>query len=337
MARTSARGAPQDGRGRTAQAPSHIPARGWWDVLMRVKDETSDDNLSIIAAGVAFHWLFALFPALVALVSIYGLVADPADVERHLGATSGLLPGDVQKIIGEQLHSLTGSSQTTLGVSLLFSVLVALWSATKGASALMTGLNVVYDEDEKRGFFKTTLVSLALTAGLILFVVVALALVAVLPAVMGLIGLEAVTRTLLQWLRWPLLAAFVALGLAAVYRYAPSRDEPKWRWVSWGSVLATVLWLVASAGFSFYVSNFASYNETYGSMGGIIVMLMWLFITAYVILLGGELNAELEHQTAEDTTSGQPQPMGQRNAEMADTVGEEKSMPGFIERRTGRR
>ncbi|MBW7849679.1 MAG: YihY/virulence factor BrkB family protein [Rhodospirillales bacterium] len=310
----------QHPRGRSAERPTEIPLRGWWDIFWRVKRETGRDNLSIVAAGVAFHAIFALFPALAAIVSLYGLVADPAEVERQLGLLEGVVPADVHRLIGDQLNALATTSGTALSLSLAFSVLLALWSATRGTNAIIAAANIVFEEEEKRGFFKLTAVSLALTLGGVLFAVTALIFVAVLPAVVGLLDLGGLGRLIISLVRWPILGLLVIVGLGLVYRYAPSRETAKWRWVSWGAVTATLLWLIASILFSLYVANFGSYNETYGSMGAVIVLLAWLYVSAYVVLIGAELDAEMERQTARDTTTGEVRPMGHRGARMADTA-----------------
>lgn len=309
-------------RGREAERPSEIPAPGWKDVLVRTKREVKNDNISIVAAGVAFYAFLAIFPALAALIAIYGLVADPADVQRQAEPLTGAVPGGVQELMREQMARLAGESGRSLGLGALFGILVALWSANKGTSALVTALNIAYDEEEKRGFFRKTATTLGLTVGGVFFGALAVGLVVVIPALLGRVGLGNIAATLIQWLRWPMLAAAVLFALAVVYRYGPSRDRPQWRWVSWGSVVATALWLLASAGFSFYVSRFGSYNETYGSVAAIAILLFWFFLSAYIVILGAELNAEMEHQTARDTTAGRPQPRGRRGAYAADTVGE---------------
>lgn len=312
---------PQARRGRSATRPREIPAKGWRDVLFRIKDQLSKDKLTIVSAGVAFYALFAFVPALTALVSIYGLIADPADVQQQLSALSGFMPAEAQALLNDQLKTITAHSQTALGAGVAGSILLAIWGATKGLKTLMEALNVVYDEEEKRGFLKLNAIALLLTLGAVLLGVLAIGLVVALPALLGNLGLGSGARAWIAFLRWPLLAFFVMLGLAVVYRYGPSRSEPRWHWVSWGAVVATVLWIVASLGFSYYVSNFSSYNETYGSLGAVVIFLMWLFITAFIVLLGAELNAEMEHQTRADTTEGGRQPLGQRGAYVADTVG----------------
>ncbi len=311
-------------RGRLAERPQEIPAPGWRDVILRVWDQVSHLNLSMVAAGVAFYGLLAIFPALAAAVSIYGLVADPAEVERQVGVLSGVLPQEAAGLITGQLHRIAATSSNALSVGLLAGVLLALWSAASGVKALITALNVTYDESEKRGFLRLNAVALLLTLGAIVFAVLSLALIVALPALLsnlGIGGLGEIGRFVVSALRWPLLALVILFGLAVLYRYGPSRDQPQWRWVSWGATVATVLWLVASALFSFYVSNFGNYNKTYGSIGAVVILLMWFYITAFIVLLGATLNAEMEHQTKKDTTEGRPEPMGKRRAHMADTLG----------------
>jgi membrane protein len=311
----------QPGRGRQADQPHEIPARGWWDILWRVKDEMSKDNLSVLAAGVGFYSLLAIFPALAAAVSIYGLVFDPHGVEHQLSMVIGLIPEDARQIITDQLSAITNQPRQSLGFSLIFTLLFALWSASAAVQTLMTGLNVVYDEPERRGFISFHAMALILTVGVIVFGLIALSLIAALPAALKFVGLPKQVETTLLLVRWPLLAVAVIFALAVLYRFGPSREKPRWAWVSWGAVVATILWLAVSIAFSFYVSNFGSYNQTYGALGAVVVLLMWFYFTGYVILMGGELNAEMEHQTAKDTTDRRGAPLGQRDAQMADTVG----------------
>ncbi len=313
-----------EARGRTAGRPSHIPWAGWKDIAFRVKDEVSEDNLSIIAAGVAFHAMLALFPALAAVVSIYGLMVSPGEVEQQIAGLTGMLPAQAQEILRTQLHSVASAGGGTLGWTLVFSVLVALWASMRGIDSLVVALNVVYDEEERRGYFRRTLAVFTLTLGAVLFVVFALTLLAVLPPLLGNLGLGSLARGLVSLVRWPILFALAVLGLDLLYRYGPSRDQPKFRWVSWGAVAAAVLWVAGSVLFSWYVSSFGNYNETYGSLGAVVVLLLWLLLSAYVVLLGAELNAEMEHQTRADTTAGQSEPLGRRGAHVADTVGKSR-------------
>jgi len=312
----------QAARGRAADTPRQIPAAGWRDVLWRTKGEMSRDNLSLVAAGVAFYALLAIFPAIAAIVSIYGLVADPQTVEQQLAAISHVLPEQARSIIEEQLTRVTSGASTALGFGAILGLLLTIWSANKGTQSLITALNIVYDEEEKRGFVRLTLISLGLTLGILLFLIVCIAAIAVMPALFGNLGLPEDIRQLASWLRWPILGLAFVIGLAVFYRFAPSRDAPRWRWVSWGAVAATVLWLIGSALFSWYVSSFGSYNETYGSIGAVVVLMMWFWLSALIVLLGAELNAEMEHQTGRDTTRGRGQPLGERGAYVADTVGD---------------
>jgi membrane protein len=312
---------PHDGRGRQARTPLQIPPQGWKDILLRVKAETKRDNLSLVAAGVAFYFMLALFPALIATVSVYGLVADPLTVEKQVGQLLRLLPPEAGAIIADQLRTIGHGAGAGLGLSLVVSVLVALWSASKGAKALIAGLNIAYEEEERRGLVRQQLVYLAFTLGFVAFAALSIGMIAVLPHLTGWLPLGRFGTGLTFALTWALVLGLLLLGLAAVYRYGPSRNNPRWQWVSVGSAVAAVLWLVASLAFSWYASRFGSFNETYGTLAGGVLLLLWLQITAYVTLLGAEMNAETEHQTAVDSTVGRPKPMGQRDATMADTLG----------------
>ncbi len=309
------------GRGREAERPSELGRHGWRDVALRVKHEVGEDHISIVAAGVAYYALFAIIPALAAVVSVFGLLTDPNGVRHLIGGLAGTIPAEAQQLLLSQLGSIAARSSTALSVGVVGSLLLTLWSASQGTKALMTALNIVYEEEERRGFFRRSGVALLLTVGALLFAVLTLALVVALPALIGRLGLPGWLSTTLALARWPILLVAVMVGLAVLYRYAPSRQEPKWRWVSWGSVVATVLWLIGSALFSFYVSHFGSYNKTYGSIGAVVILLLWFYLSAFVVLLGAELNSEMEHQTRRDTTSGSPAPMGERGATMADTLG----------------
>lgn len=309
-----------DGHGRHAAGPSELPARGWWDVVKRTVKESLNDRVMTEAAGVTFYVLLALFPALAALVSLYGLFADPRQVSEHLDTVSGVVPGGGMEIISEQLNRVAAQGRSTLGVSFVVGLVISLWSANAATKALFDALNVVYEEKEKRSLLRFTAVTLLFTLGGIVFLVLAIAGIIVIPVVLNFVGLGGPAETLLSWARWPLLLIVVTLALALIYRYGPSRETARWRWVSWGGVLAAVLWLVVSALFSWYVANFGNYNETYGSLGAVIGFMTWVWISTIVVLVGAELNAELEHQTARDTTTGHEQPIGLRGARMADTV-----------------
>jgi len=309
-------------RGRGAEHPRDIPGSGWWDIAIRVKNEVSTDNVSLIAAGLALYALLAAFPALAAMLSLYGMFASPDQAASQVESLAGALPQQAADVLRQQLQGLAQKQQGALGVGAVLGVLLALWSARKGMTALMTATNIAYDEREERGFIKQILVSMAFTFGAVLgFLVVVLVGIAA-PLALQAIGLGGTLETLLAALRWVLLWLLVVLGLAVVYRFAPDRNQPKWRWVTWGSAIAATLWIVGSILFSLYVRNFGSYGETYGTLGGVVVLLMWFYLSGFIVILGAEINAEMEHQTAEDTTRGAPEAMGRRDAHVADTLGE---------------
>jgi membrane protein len=305
--------------GGKAQRPTEIPARGWLQVAERGRKEAKADQVPLLAAGVAFYAFLAIFPGLIAVVSIYGLFADPATIANQLNALTTALPEEASRVITDQVTAL-GSRRQTLGVSLILSVLIALWSASAGISNLLTAINVAYDEQEKRGFVKKRLMSLGLTLGAIVFMVIILGLVAVLPPLLRSIFGTGAVRWVLQIIGWLVMVVLVAAALAMLYRLGPDRDAPRMRWVSVGAVVATVIWLVASIGFSIYTSTFGNYAKTYGVFAGIVVLLFWLWFTMYAILLGAEINAEAEQQTVADTTKGQEEPLGERGAVKADSI-----------------
>jgi membrane protein len=319
-------------RGRLADRPSAIPVRGWRDVALRVKREIKRDDVPLLAAGVAFFALLALVPALVALVSLYGLVADPADIQRNVDDVLAAAPTEVRDLVQSQLSSVVESSPQGLRLGALAGLVVALWSASSGMKHLIAAVNRAYGEDETRGFIRLRGLSLILTVGAVVALLVALYALIVAPNSLSEEGSSSVLRTTLLVVRWPLLAVAAMCGLAVIYRYAPNRDEPRWNWVSIGAVFATVVWLAASVGFSIYSANFGRYNETYGALGAVVVMMLWLYISAYATVAGAELNAELERQTARDTTTGRPEAMGRREAHAADTLGDS---PGSSTRPNG--
>lgn len=309
-------------RGRNAETPLELPASGWKDIAFRVKDEVVGDRVGLIAAGVAFYGLLALFPAITALIAISGLMIEPNQIVDQLNRFSGVVPEEVITIVTDQATAVAGSREGGLGLAALIGLLIALYSSSKGMASLMEGLNVAYNEDETRGFFKLKLVTFGLTLVLITGLLVGLGATLAVPAILAFVGLGAVMETLITVSLWLGLIALTVFGLSVLYRFAPSRDAPEWKWASAGSIIGCVLWIVASAGFAFYVSNFGSYNESFGTLGGAVVLLMWFWISAYIILVGAELNAEMEAQTRYDTTAGPDQPMGSRDARKADELGE---------------
>lgn len=287
-------------RGREAARPTHIPAKGWKDIALRVYEESRQDNLSMIAAGVAFFAFLAMFPALAAVVSLYGLLVDPQTVTAQVDILAALLPPDARGVVHEQLTRLTATSGGALGFGFAFSLLLTLWAATKGTKALITAFNIAYGERERRGFLQLNAVALGLTLALLVFLIVALVLIAAVPAVLRIAPLPESADWGVRLLRWPLLFAFVATALAVLYRYAPSRDESQWKWASPGALVATALWLLGSIAFSIYVSNFGGYNKTYGTLAAVVVLLLWFYITSYSVLIGAEINSETERQTRRD-------------------------------------
>lgn len=306
--------------GRQADRPTQFGRTSWRAILLRVKAEVKNDNISIIAAGVAFYGLMAIFPGIAAAVAIFGLLADPATVAELIASVGGLLPGDAQAVLRDQLAALTREPAAALGLGAMLAIATALWGSASGMKTIMTALNIAYEEEEKRGFLAFNLTALALTAAAIVGALVALAAIVVVPPLLQATFLGRGVEWAIAAGRWPALGVMLLAALAVLYRFAPSRAQPKWRWATPGALAATVLWLAASGGFSWYVAAFGDYGATYGAVGGVIVLLMWLYISAFVVLMGAELNAEMELQTARDTTTGQPRPMGRRQAYVADHV-----------------
>lgn len=310
--------AASDDLGHDAESPSDIPAKGWWQITRRSLKEIGDDHLTLIAKGVAYSWFMALFPGLIAAISIYGLVTTPSQVQAQVADLSSALPASARQLITTQLESLAGASGSALGIGLVVSVALALFSASAGMAGLVEALNIAYDEEEERNFVIKRGLALLLTLGFLAFFAIAIGLIAVFPFLSDNLGSSLVVQILLQVLRWAMLLVVAVVALALLYRVGPDRDAPAIRWLSLGSLIATVIWIAASVGFAFYVDNFGSYAETYGALAGVVVLLLWFWITALVVLLGAEINAESEGQTIKDTTKGEPSPLGQRGAVKAD-------------------
>ena len=308
-----------DDRGREADRPGEIPSRGFLDVGKRLLAEIKEDNIPVVAAGCAFYAWVALIPALIALIMIYGLVASEATVQQQITRATQSMSQDVARVISDPIMSATGMNR--LGLGALIALAGVLWSASGGVDGLIKGINIAYDE-EPRSFPRRRGLAILLTFGAIVFLIVAIGLIGVVPVLLEQIAPGPIARIGGQVASFVLLAALMMVALGVLYKIAPHRDDPKIRWVSWGAVIATVLWVIGSVGFFFFVNNFGSYNETYGALAGVIVLNLWLLLTMFVILLGAEINSELEHQTRRDTTTGNPRPMGQRDAKKADHVGE---------------
>jgi membrane protein len=310
-----------DDRGRQASTPSEIPLRGWKDILVRVYENISKHRVLALAAGITYYSILAIFPAIAALVALYGLFSDPATIAKHLDQAAGFLPGGAIDIAREQLTRLTSKGTQTLGATFLIGLGTSLWSANAAMKSLFDTLNIVHDEDDKRGFFKLNAISLGFTIGGVVFILAALSSIVIIPVAVQFVGLSGLGDLLLRVGRWPAMYIVLTLALAVIYRYGPDRETARWRWITWGSAIAALLWIVVSGFFSFYAANFGKFNETYGSLGAVIGFMTWLWISAIVILLGAEIDAEMEHQTSRDTTIGSSQPLGARGARMADTVG----------------
>ena len=310
-----------EGRGRRADTPAEIPRRGWKEIALRVARKIGRDNVFLVAAGVTFYLLLALFPALAAFVSIYGFVADPRTIADHIAFLGGLLPSEGLDLIRDQLNALLRQDRGSLGFGFLLGLGVALWSANNSVKALFEAMNVAYGEEEKRSLIRLHLVTFSFTLGGIAIGVLFLLSVGIVPAALALLQIDRWAELLVTIGRWPVLLLAVGIAIGLLYRYGPSRTTAKLRWVTWGSALATLVWIAASVGFSFYLENFANYNATYGALGAVIGLMMWSWISVMIVIVGAEINAEIEHQTARDSTLGEPKPMGKRGAHVADTLG----------------
>jgi membrane protein len=304
--------------GSQADTPAEIPAKGWFQITKRSLKEVGEDNLTLIAGGIAYGWFLSLFPMLIAAVSIYGLVVDPSEVQAQVDDFASGLPQAAQDLILKQLSSITSSSGGGMSLTLILSIALALWSASAGMAGLIQALNIAYDEKDDRNFVLKRGLAILLTLGFLVFIALAILLVGVFPIVLSAIGANALVTVLAQVVRVLVLVATFGLFLALLYRVAPHRDSPQLKWLSLGAVVATVIWVIASVLFSFYVDNFGSYSETYGALAGVVVLLLWFWLTALVILLGAEINAETEAQTEKDSTTGPPKPLGERDAVKAD-------------------
>tara|TARA_R110002050_G_scaffold177220_1_gene310290 strand:- start:381 stop:1385 length:1005 start_codon:yes stop_codon:yes gene_type:complete len=297
-----------------------MPAKGWKDILLRTKAEIKADNLSLVAGGVAFYAFLAAAPALAATIAIYALVADASTVVDHLQLLRNVVPADVMPLLQQQASNFV-NDDAKASWGLAVGLALALFGSTKVARSLILGLNIAYDESERRGFVRLNLLAFGLTGAGIISAVIVFALLAAAPVVLRQLAISTDTERLLSWGRWPLMFLGFTAALSVVYWVGPSRQNAKWRWVTWGALVATTLWIIASVGFSIYASHFGNYGKSYGALASVVVFMLWLYITAYVVLFGAELNAEMEHQTVEDTTQGAPKPMGERGAYVADTVG----------------
>lgn len=307
---------PNDGS--FATRPRQISLTGWKAIAMRVKSELAADRISLVSAGVAFYALMAIFPAITALMAIAGLFITPADVTAQIQQITEVLPQRAAEILIEQAKSVAGSQRGGLGLAAVLGLLLALYSASQGVAHLIEGLNVAYDETEERGFIRLKFTTLALTLLLIAGLLLAIGALVVLPGMLAIFQFGPALEAFASWMRWGVLLLLVVAGIALIYRFGPSRKAAEWAWITPGALVACLLWLAGSLAFSLYAEHFGSYQETFGSLAGVIILLFWLWISAYVILLGAEINAEMEAQTWHDTTTGKDMPRGVRGAVKAD-------------------
>lgn len=315
------RRASQPGRGRNAERPLQIPLKGWVDIFWRIYASIMEDRILLIAAGATFYLLLALFPALAAFVSVYGFVADPRTVADQVAFLGGMLPTGSLDMIRTQLQALATQEASSLSFSFIFGLAIALWSANNGMKTLFEAMNVAYRQNETRSFVKLNLTAFAFTLGAIAIAILMIVMVGVVPAMFALLRIDSWTETIVKIARWPVILLFVSAGITMIYRFGPDREPAKLPWLTWGAAVASIVWLTTSILFSWYLENFADYNATYGTLGAAVGFMMWTWISSIILIIGAEINGEMEHQTAVDTTVGPEQPMGQRGAVMADTVG----------------
>lgn len=311
----------ESNEGRSARRPGDIPAGGLWDVIRRTIGLFSQDRVSLVAAGVAYYLLLAVFPALAVMVALYGFVADPSDIADHIEFLATVVPSGLLDLVSGQLQDLAAQNTSAQGLAFLVGLLVAFWSANNGIKALFEAMNLAYSESEKRSFIRFNLTTFAFTLGAFVIAIALIVAIAVVPAVLSLLRLSEWSDTIVKLVRWPVLLLVVAVGISLLYRYGPSREEAKLRWLSWGAVLATGVWWISSLLFSIYLERYANYNATYGALGALIGAMVWMWLSILILIIGAKFNAELEHQTAIDSTTGQPQPIGKRGAFVADTLG----------------
>jgi membrane protein len=308
--------------GRFAESPSEIPAEGWKDVLWRVYSEVMVDRVTLIAAGATYYIVLSIFPGMGVLVSIYGLLSDPADIALQMSFLRDILPPGSFDLLQPQLQALVGKGQSQLSFAFITSLLVALWSATSGVKALFDAMNVAYGETEKRSFIRLNLQALAFTLGAVAVLILLIAVIGLVPVLLKLLYLDQAAETLAKLVRWPFVVLLTACATIVLYRYGPSREDAKLRWLTWGAAFSTIAWAATTTLFSIYLLNFASYDATYGTLGALVAFMVWIWLSITILIVGAELNAELEHQTICDSTTGPAVPMGSRGAVMADTVGE---------------
>ena len=307
-----------DKKGRDAENVTEIPLSGWWSITKRTYANLNTHNLQLVSAGVAFYFLLAVFPLLAALISLYGLLVSVDELQHHMTYLINVLPADSRYILEDQLEGLISKSNQSLGWSFALSVLVALWSSSKGANALIAACNITYHESTKRRFVFAIIARMMLTLAIVGMIILALLIITVMPQALNYLLGDGLGKLAVGGITWLVLMILFNVGLSSLYRYGPHRARAKWRWVTPGALFATVLWVAFSYGFSFYLQSFATFNKTYGSVVGIIILLIWFYTSALIILLGAELNSSMELQTKKDSTRGEDKPLGERGAFVAD-------------------
>ncbi|UYF98978.1 YihY/virulence factor BrkB family protein [Halomonas sp. GD1P12] len=308
-------------RGRRAKTPEEIPTPGLLDVCWRVVRAARRNRLTMLAAGTAFYALLALFPTIAAVISLWGLLFDPVEAAQQLYEISRFMPPDAANLIDQQAEQVIENTEAGNFMAAMIGLAIAMLIASKGVAVLVVGLNVVYGESEKRPFLRRTVLLTLLTFGLIAMTLISLGFIALIPMAVESLAIDAPLNNLINWLRWPALLIITSFLITLLYRFAPYRRKPRWEWLNYGTLFATLTWLLGSAALSLYVGHFTTFSEVYGSLGAVVAMMMWFWMSAFLVLFGAELNCELERQTVKDTTVGRSRPLGEREAFAADTVG----------------
>ena len=316
-----------DEKGHQAKSPAEMPPRAWKDILARTYKRTWDDNVALVSAGVAFYGFFALLSLLGLIVLAYGVFADPVTVIEQMRTLTSILPADVVALIGNQLLTAVHSSQQAKGLGILLAVVVAIYGGTNGAVSILTALNIAYEEKEKRSLARFYLLAVMMTLVALLVALTAIAATSALAYLQRFMPqLPPIALVAFKLLGYLLLALLVAGVAATLYRFGPSREDAKWEWITPGSAFAAVTWILLTVAFGFYVSHFTNYRASYGSLGAVVALLTWMYLSAYAFVFGAELNSEIEHQTAKDSTTGPPEPLGDRGAWAADNVATDETV-----------
>ncbi|WP_417884952.1 YihY/virulence factor BrkB family protein [Zunongwangia sp.] len=278
---------------KTIQQPFELNPKEWFEVIKQVKNEIGADKVSIVSAGVAFYAFLAIFPTIMVIISIYGWTTDAQEVEKQLQELASMMPKQAFQVLQERIQIFLEANNNKFSFGAIFGVLISIWSANKGTNGLLIGVDIAYDTEKDHNIFKQYAMAIAFTIGGFAMLILSMVLIVGFPAIVHNIGLPDVLADLISWLRWVILAILVSFFLCLVYKFAPAREKPKTRWVIPGAIFSTIVWLIASIGFSYYVSNFGNYGEVYGSISAVVVLLLWLYITCFIILLGAEINTEI--------------------------------------------